>query len=275
METDIDFTNKVVIITGSSSGMGAATALLFAKKGAKLVIHGRSEDKIKEMVNMCNAVSPTNEKALGVSGDVTNDEDIRRLVQETVTNFGQIDVLVNNAGLGSFDSIDDPKLMETFDNMMNINLRSVVLLCHIAIPYLAKSKGNIVNISTALSGQSLQGYMCYSAAKAGIDMLTKTLAIELGPKHIRVNSVNPGVVKTPFFERGGASKEEAEAIAESYNYTYPMGKVGAPRDVSRAVAFLASEKSGFITGTIMLVDGGLSIVNAMASENLKKVRSNE
>jgi len=151
MSSATDFSGKVVIITGSSGGLGAQMAKEFAKSGAQVVINGRNGDNVSKVANECSALSPNGKTALQIIADVTNDDDIRRLVDTTVEQLGQIDILVNNAGGGAFGSIYDPKLMDTLDHMMKLDVRSVVLLTHLAVPHLEKTEGVIVNISSVLS----------------------------------------------------------------------------------------------------------------------------
>ena len=148
MTTSIDFTGKVVLITGSSSGIGAATAVQFSRAGANVVVTGRRADKVSEVAKKCLKVSPKQSKALEVVADVTKPEDLRRLVDTTVKHFGKLDVLVNNAGAGVGAKIEDKDFYDKFQKAMQINLNSVVYLTHICVEHLEKTKGNIINISS-------------------------------------------------------------------------------------------------------------------------------
>ena len=147
----LEFANKVVLITGSSSGLGAEMAREFAKQGASVVITGRNECRVHEVAAECNKLSPNQVKALQVTADVTKDEDCKRLVDTTVEKFGKIDVLVNNAGAGSFSTLDSPDLLKNLDHMYKLDIRSVVLMTQLAAPYLEKTKGAIVNTSSVCS----------------------------------------------------------------------------------------------------------------------------
>jgi NAD(P)-dependent dehydrogenase (short-subunit alcohol dehydrogenase family) len=147
----IDLSGKVALITGSSSGFGAAIAILLSKYGAKVVVTGRNEQKVAQVGQQCNKVSPNSSKALLIVADITHDDYCKWLVDKTIEKFGKIDILVNNAGAGAITSITDPKLMETFDDVMRLDLRSVVYLTHMAVPYLEQTKGTIINISSVAS----------------------------------------------------------------------------------------------------------------------------
>ena len=148
MSVKRDFSGKVVIITGSSSGIGAYTAIEFARTGAQVVITGRSQTKLSEVGKQCSEASSTGLKPLQVVADICEPEDCKTLIESTIDKFGKLDVLVNNAGAGGPGSIEDPNILEDFDNMINVNLRSVVYLTHLAIKHLEKTKGSIVNISS-------------------------------------------------------------------------------------------------------------------------------
>ena len=146
--TDLEFADKVVLITGSNSGLGAEMAKEFAKRGAQLVITGRNVDRVIKVANDCDTLSPNGQVALQVIADVTVDEDLKNLVDSTVDQLGQIDVLVNNAGAGALSAINDPKIMDDLDHMFQLDVRSVVMLTHLAVPHLVKSKGVIINMSS-------------------------------------------------------------------------------------------------------------------------------
>ena len=153
-----NFENKVVLVTGSSSGIGEATVLLFAKFGAKVVVTGRNASNIAKVAQQCSKCSPHGLKALEVVADLTKDEDCKKLIQKTIDTFGQIDILVNNAGAGAFSSISDQKIMDVYEHIMKTDLRSVVYLTHLAIPHLEKTKGVIINISSVAGLKPVSRY---------------------------------------------------------------------------------------------------------------------
>ncbi|XP_054161153.1 uncharacterized oxidoreductase SSP0419-like [Oppia nitens] len=255
-----NFLGKVALVTGSSSGIGAATAQLFAKSGANVVVTGRNADGLAKVAKQCTDVSPKQLTALEVVGDLTNKEDCDRLIETTVQKFGKLDILVNNAGLSSMAKITDDDYMEKYMHVMSANLNSVVYMTHKCVPYLAKTRGNVINISS-IAGMIpfRQSMSAYCMSKAAVDMFTKCMAAELGPKHhIRVNSVNPGMTHTSIVQRmAGLSKEKDDVYWQQYTKLYPIGRCGSPEDIANAVCYLANDAAaGFITGTCLLADGG-------------------
>ncbi|XP_054167732.1 uncharacterized oxidoreductase MexAM1_META1p0182-like [Oppia nitens] len=258
MSVNFDFTGKVVVITGSSSGIGAATALLFAKSGANVVVTGRNADRVAQVTKQCTDLSPKQLKALQVVGDLNKQVDCDRLIQTTVQTFGKIDVLVNNVGFGDRAEVTKEDYYQKFLNVMTTNLNSVVYLTHKSVEHLAKTNGNIINISSIASKISAgNGSSPYHISKAALDMFTKCMAAELGPKRIRVNSVNPGAVVTNFVTNMGVPKPVSDKVYEAVGRKYPVGRAGLPEDIAQTIAYLASDQAaGFLTGSIVLADGG-------------------
>ncbi|CAG2108261.1 unnamed protein product [Medioppia subpectinata] len=238
MSVKYDFTGKVVLITGSSSGIGAATAVQFAKAGAQVVVTGRRADKLAEVGKQCLKVSPKGIKALEVTADVTKREDMRRLVDQTIKHFGKLDILVNNAGASIVAKPDDKQYYEIFEKVMAINLNSVVYLTHICVEHLEKTKGNIVNISSVGSMRTVPGFSPYNVAKCALDMFTRCMAAELGPKRIRVNVINPGPIRTGFAEAMGLTKDVSDVIFNAYDKLVPIGRCGFGDDVADNVLYL-------------------------------------
>ncbi|XP_054167719.1 3-oxoacyl-[acyl-carrier-protein] reductase FabG-like [Oppia nitens] len=257
MSLKYDFNGKVALITGSSSGIGAATAILFAKSGANVVVTGRNADAVAKVAKQCTDVSPKQLTALEVVADLTNEEDCNRLIETTVQTFGKIDVLVNNAGTGIMALIDDTNYMKQFSLALKTNLNSVVYMTHKCVPHLAKTRGNIINISSIASKRSLYGLSPYCMSKAGVDMFTKCMAAELGPQRIRVNAILPGTVATNFMDVFELPIEMVDKTYETVGQKYPVGRVGQSQDIANTVAYLASDTvAGFITGSIVVTDGG-------------------
>ncbi len=243
---------KVAIITGASSGIGRATALLLANCGATVVAVGRNEKELRALSQEVKSKKGSIKPHLA---DVREMSQIDRFVSETIDNHGQIDVLVNSAGVISNGSIENTSL-DDWDKIMDINLRSVFVLSQKCVPHLIETKGNIVNVSSVAGTRSFPNVLAYCVSKAAIDQLTRCTALELASKKVRVNAVNPGVVVTNLHKRGGMEDEAYEAFLEHAKTTHPIGRAGKPEEVAELIHFLASEKAGWITGATYEIDGG-------------------
>lgn len=243
---------KVAIVTGASSGIGRATALRFAAEGCTVVAVGRNE---KELGHLSKGTGETSGSIKPHLADVTEMSQLERIVSETVHNHGRIDVLVNSAGIIKNGNIEDTEL-DDWDKMININLRSVFVLSQKCVPHLAETQGNIVNISSVAGIRSFPNVLAYCVSKAAVDQLTRCSALELAPKKVRVNAVNPGVVVTNIHKRGGMEDAAYDAFLEHSKSTHPIGRVGTPEEVADLIHFLASEKASWITGATYEIDGG-------------------
>ncbi len=244
--------DKVVLITGGSSGIGRASALLFAKNGAKVIAVGRNE---KELNNLREEVNGFGGKIKLQLGDICETTQVERIVTDTFENFGQIDVLINAAGIILNGSIENTSL-DDWDKMMNINLRSIFYIMNRCIPHLEKTEGNIVNVSSVAGTRAFPNVLAYCVSKAAVDQLTRCSALELAPKKIRVNAVNPGVVVTKLHKRSGMNDDNYENFLEHSKNTHPLGRVGEPEEIAELIYFLASERASWITGATYEIDGG-------------------
>jgi NAD(P)-dependent dehydrogenase (short-subunit alcohol dehydrogenase family) len=250
MERDLE--GKLAIITGATSGIGRATALRFAEAGANITAVGRKKEALTEV---CEEIKAYGVKALGINGDVINESDARRIVAESVQKFGGLDVLVNAAGILRSGTIEDTTL-DAWDKMMNVNLRAIFHLMQLAIPHLEERKGNIVNVSSVTGLRAFPGVLAYCVSKAGLDQLTRCAALELAPKGIRVNAVNPGVVVTNIHTRGGMNETNYEAFLEKSKTTHPLGRPGKAEEIADLILYLASDRASWITGATYSIDGG-------------------
>lgn len=251
--------NKVALVTGGSSGIGRGCAIALAAEGCKVAITGRNTDALKEVAKLCCEAGATEDKVFTIQGDLAKDDDCHRVVSETVAKFGQLDVLVNSAGILTSGGIEKIS-MEEYDRQMNVNTRSPFLMTKLALPHLLKTKGNIVNISSVTGLRAFPNVVAYNMSKAALDQLTRTVALEVADRGVRVNAVNPGVIVTECHKNGGMSEEAYAKFLEHGKTTHAMGRVGQVEEVASAVVFLASDQSSFITGTTLPIDGGRSIM---------------
>ncbi|XP_059046911.1 uncharacterized oxidoreductase SSP0419-like [Achroia grisella] len=247
----MSFSNKVVIVTGASSGIGAATAVQFAKEGAKVVIVGRNESKLKNVAEQC---ARSGNKPLVVKADVSNDDEVKRIVTETINEFGQIDVLVNNAGMAFYGNILSGDILQAYDKTLAVNMRAVVLLTSLVAPHLVKTKGNIVNISSIAGKKAtMSGFIPYEVSKAALDHFTRGAALELAPSGVRVNTVSPGPVRTDFIDNNTG---KSEISWDAMGAIVPLKRVSDPIEIAEIILYLASEKAKGVTGSDFVSDNG-------------------
>jgi len=238
LKKPLKLSGKVAIVTGGSRGIGFATAKIFAENGANVVITAKDSKKLE------NAVSQLS-NTIGITANIRNENDVKKVVEQTVEKFGKLDILVNNAGIlpkiKQLHEIDESE----WNDVLDVNLTGQFRFAKAAIPHLQKTSGSIVNISSD----------AYSAAKAGLIILTKCWALEYAKYKIRVNCICPGVVDTdmtkPFIK--------TEKDREFMNNEHPIGRIGQPEEVAKAILYFASDDAAWITGAILVVDGGESI----------------
>ncbi|GFR87495.1 glucose 1-dehydrogenase [Elysia marginata] len=252
---------KSVIVTGSSSGIGEATAILFARKGCNVTLCGRDVGRLEEAAEKCREAGSSgghSNRFITVAGDMTHCEVRRKVLEDTQKAFGGLDVLVVNHGVmqgGAFDQLSETE----FDSTIDINLKSYVFLIKDAVPYLEKTKGAIVCVSSILSTLSGQNFLPYVLSKAATDHLVRCLALELGPKGIRINAVNPTVVKTRIVRHLRLKPEDPDVVDAWVGPNTPLGgQASGTEEQADAIAFLASEEARYITGQCLAVDGGMT-----------------
>lgn len=249
----MEFNDRVVLVTGASSGIGAATAIYLSKLSAKLVLVGRNEKNLKRIALYC-------EKGKGIkphpiTADVTEESDAVRIINETIEHFGRLDVLINNAGVIGMGGIKNSS-MEIYDKVMSTNMRSVYHLTMLAVPHLTESKGCIVNVSCISSTKPSTMALAYNISKAALDHFTKCVALELATDGIRVNSVNPGFVKTNLLKEIGLSEDQLELFVKNVVGNMPLKKPVEGDEVAALIAYLACDKAKSITGSNFVIDGG-------------------
>ncbi len=240
------FENKVVIVTGSTSGIGRETAKHLASLGAKVVVTGRSKERGDVIVN---AIKENGGDAFFVAADMMVEEDIDAIVAKTIEHYGKIDVLVNNAGIAYLAPMADYD-QGRWDNVMKTNVRGPWLLSRKCMPYLLETKGNIVNIGSIAAIKTLPGAYAYCPSKAALVSMTRLLAVEFGRQGVRVNAICPGTFYTEIL------KDSSQATLDNAAAGTALGYLGQPIEIAKAVAFMASDDASYITGQALYVDGG-------------------
>ena len=240
--------DKTAIITGGGSGIGLATARAFCEEGAKVILFGRKKEKL------ISAANELGESALIVQGDMTKNDDLDQLINNTLNNFKGIDILVNSAGLfngAPLHEISDSQ----WDGMMDINIRSVFQLTRRVLPIMMDQKsGSIIHISSILGLIAVPEVAAYNVSKGALNQFSRSIAVEYGSYGIRSNSICPGLIETDMT----ADLMSNASLMQEWSKEYPIGRFGKPEDVASACLFLASDESSFITGTVLPVDGGFT-----------------
>jgi len=254
--------DKVALVTGGSSGLGEASALRLAAEGCRVMVAGRDEARLRAVVAaMATAASSAGAPAdaarfAWVTGDVRSVVDCRRVVDETVARFGRIDVLVHSAGVW----IEKPTLEMTeddWDTVVDICLKGTFFTDQAALRHMVPQGGGvIVNFASDSGHHGEPGAAPYAAAKAGVIMMSRTLAHDHGPDQVRVVCISPGIIDTPMLAKATAESDDPEAYAAAQTDGYPLGRIGRPEEVAAAVAFVASDEASFVDGVSLLVDGG-------------------
>lgn len=245
------FDAKVVIVTGAGSVIGAATAKRFLSEGTSIVLNGRRKDKLAE-----SAKDYESKRVLLHGGDISDESYVQQLVSDTVARFGRIDVLVNNAGVAAFGPLLN-STTELWRNVMSIDVDGVYFAIRAAVPYLLKTRGCIVNVSSVSGLGGDWGGSIYNAAKGAATNLTRALALELGSQGVRVNAVNPSLTITEMT----SEFEKNETLMAKFKDRLPLGRAAKPEEVAGVIAFLASEDAAFVNGVNLPVDGGITASN--------------
>ena len=243
---------KTVLVTGAGRGIGKAIAVSLAKENYNVVVNSRNPEHAN---TGANEIKSLGKSAVGVGGDVAREDDCKNIIETTIKQFGSIDVLVNNAGIQKPIPVNDMSV-EEWDKVMNVNLKGVFICSREAVKHMLKNGGgSIINISSVHQVIPKPLYVHYASSKGGLDMLTKTMALELARHNIRVNSVAPGAIATDMNKEIVDNPEKMKEINEQV----PMGRIGKSEEVANVVSFLASDKASYVTGTTFFVDGGLTL----------------
>ena len=240
--------DKTAIITGGGTGIGLATARAFCQEGAKVILFGRRKEKLEK------AVEKLGGSAIIVQGDMTNNNDLDKLINETLHNFKKIDILVNNAGLFNGSPLHEISDSQ-WDEIMDINIRSVFQLTRRVLPVMLSQKyGSIIHISSILGLIAVPQVAAYNVSKGALNQFSRSIAVEYGSSGIRSNSICPGLIAT---DMTADLMKDADLMKE-WSKEYPIGRFGKPEDVANACLYLASDESSFITGITLPVDGGFT-----------------
>lgn len=243
------FENRIVIVTGGSFGIGQATAIAFANRGAKVVIADWIENS-----ETLNAIKASGGEGMFVKCDVSKSGDVESLIKQTINNYGRLDFAVNNAGIEGLTGTTHECTEDNFDKTLSVNLKGVWLCMKNEIPFILKQgKGAIVNIASIAGLVGFPGLPAYVASKHAVVGLTKTAALEYAKQGIRVNAVCPGVIRTPMIDR---TTGKDKAVEKKFEDMEPVGRMGNPEEVAEAIIWLCSDASSFVTGHAMAVDGG-------------------
>ena len=243
------FTNKVAVITGGTSGIGLATAMEFAREGAKVVVFARNEDNLKQ------ALQQIGENSHGVQGDVTNTKDLDRLYAETTSIFGKIDILVVNAAQIKLAPIEETT-EALFDEMIGVNFKGGYFTLQRSLPHL-NTNASVVILTSYLNSVGFAGSSLLSGSKAALRSLVRVASAELASRGIRVNAVSPGAIVTPLWGKIGLPEDVLKAAGEAITNQIPIKRWGQAEEVAKAILFLASQDSSYIVGNELMVDGGL------------------
>ena len=248
------FTDKVALVTGGTSGIGKATAIAFAKEGAKVVISGRREEEGKETVEL---IEKAGGKGKFVKSDVSQESDIKKLIDETVSSFNRIDFAFNNAGIDSDNLPLHEHSIEKFDKLMSINVRGLFICMKYEIIQMLKTGGGVIVNNSSMGGLiAFPGFSPYHASKHAVMGLTKSAALDYAKSNIRINAVNPGVIHTAMVDRIIESVGDAEVAEQQFTAGIPMGRMGQPEEIASTVLFLCSDAASYMTGQSLVIDGG-------------------
>ena len=245
-----EFEGKTAFVTGGAMGIGGAVAELLARRGANVVIVDRAKAEAEALANKLGG------KTIAVAANVASSDEVKAAIEETVKRFGGIDIVSNNAGIQRYGTVETTT-EAGWDEVMDVNLKSIYLVCHHAIAYLKASKGAVVNMASVQSFATQRNVLAYSTGKHALIGLTRSMALDFAADGVRVNAVAPGSVDTPMLRWAIEQDPNPAALTKTLHAMHPMGRIGKPSEIAEAVCFLASSRASFVTGATLVVDGGL------------------
>jgi NAD(P)-dependent dehydrogenase (short-subunit alcohol dehydrogenase family) len=244
---------KAAVVTGGGTGIGAATALAFAREGAAVVVAGRRPGPLQEVVGQIEAMGGA---AYAVTADVGRSADVTALVAAALEATGGIDVLVNNAGQELVASVVDTT-EDWWDRVLDTNLKSIYLIARELLPHMfERGNGSVINVASQLGLVGARNFAAYTASKGGVINLSRSMALDCAGKGVRVNALCPGAIDTPLLRRQFEDREGPQGTIDHLAGLHPLGRLGRPAEVAPAAVFLASDESSFVTGSALVVDGG-------------------
>ncbi|WP_405125003.1 SDR family NAD(P)-dependent oxidoreductase [Ralstonia pseudosolanacearum] len=242
---------KVALVTGGGTGIGRSIALRLAEEGASVAILGREREPLEELAAAIYTMFP-------IVADITKTEELAHAIGLITDRFGRLDILVNNAGVAPVGAFDE-STMDEYDTVFLVNVRGLVDLTSRSLPMLKAARGSVINLTSSIVARPLANMSTYAASKAAVDAYTKVWAKEYAADGVRFNTVSPGPIETPIYDKTALSADGIKAHVERVTAMVPLGRFGKPEEVSAIVAFLASDEAGFVTGADYAVDGGLSV----------------
>jgi meso-butanediol dehydrogenase/(S,S)-butanediol dehydrogenase/diacetyl reductase len=247
--------DKVCVVTGGGSGIGSATARVFGREGARVVVADR---RVAAAEKVAAGLQEQGWPAKAVAVDVSKSEQVKAMIDATLAAFGRVDVLVNNAGYGTFGTVVDIDEQE-WDDLMATNVRGVYLCCKYAIPVMrAQGGGVIVNVASVVAAVGIRNRAAYVASKGAVAALTRAIALDHTEEGIRCNAVAPGTIDTPYYDEVVRRAPDAAAFRKGLEARQPLGRLGTPEEIADAILFLACDESRFATGSILTMDGGMT-----------------
>lgn len=260
-----EFAGKVAVVTGGTAGIGRATAQLLAERGGAVAVCGVADAEVDQVLGELNAVGPG--RVRGETVDVRDEKAVASFVERTVAEFGGIDMLVCSAGIQRYGTVETTT-SETWDEVLDINLKGAFLAARHALPHMReRGSGSIVNVSSIQAFVSQTEVAAYTVSKAGLNALTRSIAVDYAPLNIRANAVCPASVDTPMLRQAAAlaaGDDAVEQTIDEWGRTHPLGRVGKTDEVAEAVAYLLSDRASFITGAELRIDGGALAVNPIS-----------